>query len=219
MAEKKSEPKKEKSYDDFHKEVHPQVEFIHEYTARTRDKNNAIIKEANEAIDYQFKSIGDDDGIVRDKYLEKIMEGIEKHTKDIKIELGSKRNKQLEDRLRKSLGIIGKEQVERILKGAGSKYDDEMLRSEMEQALSQFSQSHYAGIAQDYSLSKEGRAHVVKYLGLEERINVDMLTPEHMARLMATHGATKGEIHTTQIPMELRKGGKPKESNGKNKNK
>lgn len=193
------------AYKDFHKDVHPQVEFIHEYVARIRDKNNAILKSANEAIDYKFSDMHKDS--VRDKYKKVVLAEVKKQTGHIKI-TGIK-NKKLEDRLKQNLGLITEEQIEKILDKAGSDYQPEHLGDQFQRSISNFSQAHYGGIAQEYSLSKEGKEHLVKYMNLTGKVIADALTPDQLSRLMTIHGVKKGVIPNEELPLEARVVKKP----------
>jgi hypothetical protein len=191
------------AYDLFHDEVHPQIKFTSKYMAQIRDKNNAIIAEANKLIDHDFEKLDDDD--IRDKYKKAILAGIEKHTKEIPVRIGNKTiDDRIADKMRKELGYITKEEVDKIIDGSRGKYDPSQLRSEMDNILSQFSQQHYAGIVTKHSFTKEGKGHLLKYMNLEKRVMEEAITPSHLAQLLNTHVGTNGDIHSSQIPIEIR---------------
>ena len=196
--------KPEKSaYDLFHEEVHPQIKFTKKYMAQIRDKNNAVIAAANKLIDHDFEKLDDDD--VRDKYKRAILKGIEEHTKEIPLSIGNKAiDERLKDKMRKDLGYITKEEIERIVDGNRGKYNPNMLISEMEDILGKFSQAHYAGIVTKHSVTKEGKGHLIKYMGLEKRVTEEAVTPQHLAQLLNTHIGTGGDSHSSQIPGEIR---------------
>ncbi len=186
------------SYDDFHEEVHGKVKTIHKYMAKLRDTHSEAIKAANEAIDYEFERMDED--TVREKYKNALVDKLGDITKKLGVET---KDKAMHDHLVKYLGGVTEKEIERILRAKGSEYLPEHIERELENAASQFSRAHYSSLGNEYALSITGRKHATKYLGLEGKVQQELITAEHLSGLFAAHGPT-GEVHTSQIPHEIK---------------
>jgi len=201
--------KKDDKYKAFKKEVDPHFSTINKYMAKIRDVHNTAIKEANEAIDYQFEKM--DDGKIRDTYKATVVNRL----KDVKDKLKiSAKDKLLEQTLLESLGVISEKEIDKILKSRGADYQPDHLISELNNSASRFSQTHYGSIANKYGISKEGKEHAVKFLGLENKVDVNAITNQDLTQLFSIYGSAK-EIHGSQVPTHARLAKKDKKKDKK----
>lgn len=169
------------------------------YLAKIKDRNYKAIKDANEAIDYDFEKLSEKE--TQDKYTDSLYNSVKEH---IEKELGTKlKDDRLADSIIKALGGVTKNEIERIVKGREKLSHEELARI-LDERHGEFAREHYGTIAAEHIKEKEDAEEAIKHFGLEDKVDIKSVTPVHAHNLFTAKGIT-GEISERNIPYEIKK--------------
>ena len=192
------EQKKDDGYQDVHDKIHKEVYEIDRHIAKVRDIHNSAVAKANKELKYDFHKLNDAD--IQDKYIKTVHDHIESEiAKELKIGKGTKFQKDFIE----SMGGVAKRGIEDIVSTRGADFRPEALQSKLYESISQFARPKYAQTISELAKDKSNNKHIAKYLGVDKKINSDLLTEDVLAQLMVSKGFYK-ELKDEHIPDRIR---------------
>jgi len=195
--------KKEDKYGAFKHHLDQEFEYLRTYLQRMRDNRTELMIKAHKNVDYKIEGN-------EDKYKKELIDSLERNLsktynmKDIKgVDKGI-----IDELFGKHFGVT-KEQIGDIVDTHKEKTRD-VLEQQMGSAESDFTQSHYRRMANDYA-RPENIEHLIKYLDLESMPSFDKtaVTPDQLAQIMLYKGV-RGRFSEEDLPTKLRKKTKAK---------